>query len=312
MSFQHLLVPIDGSAVSSHALDFALARAKAQHGRITLAFAVNRIQVEAAMATPYGYADPTPLLEALDAEATAVLQAGAARAARQSVEAQQIRLDGFPSRAIVEYARHVRVDAIVMGTHGRRGFDRFAVGSTAEDVIRTAAVPVFAVAPRAHVSGGTLEHVLVAIDGSPASDVALTVASQWAKAEHARVTLCCVAERPGAHSGELDRAVDLQAETDRRAQELLDQGLSILRAAGDAACSGLLRYGDAAAEIVAAAESCKADTIVMGTHGRAGLPRFILGSVAESVLRTSPVPVCTVRQPVGIRADSKQLAEVAT
>lgn len=78
------------------------------------------------------------------------------------------------------------------------------------------------------------------------------------------------------------------------AQQLLAESQTLAASLGVAA-ETLLRRGDAAAEIVSSARAVGADLIVMGTHGRAGIPRFILGSVAAGVLRTSPVPICTVR-----------------
>jgi nucleotide-binding universal stress UspA family protein len=64
--------------------------------------------------------------------------------------------------------------------------------------------------------------------------------------------------------------------------------------------------GDPVSGIVTEAEACQSDLIVMGTHGRRGLGRLLLGSVAEGVLRRAPCPVLTVKSPMPAHADAKE------
>lgn len=178
MAVERILVPIDGSAVSTGALTFAIERATVYNAQITVAFAVNRIAVAMATATPYTYADPTPLLEALDAEASAVLNAGETLVKAAGIAHDAVKLDGAAAPAILSYAKKMGADWIVMGTHGRTGFERFALGSTAEEIVRAAGVPVFVVPSRSAVTKkGSVAHALVAVDGSPAADEALKPAS---------------------------------------------------------------------------------------------------------------------------------------
>lgn len=82
-------------------------------------------------------------------------------------------------------------------------------------------------------------------------------------------------------------------EIERRASELLDAAVSQAKASYPS-CEGLLRSGFAGDEIVRSAGEVQADLIVMGTHRRRGLPRMVMGSVAERVLRTASVPVLAV------------------
>jgi nucleotide-binding universal stress UspA family protein len=293
--FERILVAVDGSAIAAKALDFAIERAKLHDSELTVVFAVNRFAITAATANPYAYVDPVPLFRALDAEADAVL-AGASRRAREAgIVAKEARLVGFPPQAILSHAREARSDVIVMGTHGRRGVERLALGSTAEEVMRTAGVPVFAVPQRCQSAcTGPLGHLLVAIDGSPAAEDALALACDVARSERARLTLCSVAEPFGFDWDDLDRDTFLRAEVEQRTRPLLDQTRARVASKG-IAVDAELRQGVAADEIVASALRSGADCIVIGTHGRAGIPRFVLGSVAEGVLRTSPLPVCAVR-----------------
>jgi nucleotide-binding universal stress UspA family protein len=139
-----------------------------------------------------------------------------------------------------------------------------------------------------------LERAVVAIDGSPASDEALMFACSIAEVEHTRLVLCTVIESSGHYADELDTSELLNDEKERKAAELLES--SLVKAKGqriDAESVQLKGAADSA--IVGLAASTNADCIFTGTHGRAGIPRFLLGSVAEGILRSSPVPVCTVR-----------------
>lgn len=292
--FARILVAVDGSAEANKALDFAIERAKLHGSELTIAFAVNRLAVAAATANPYAYVDPLPLLRSLDAEADAVLGAADRRAADAGLAVNQTRLDGPPAPAVLAYSRHANADAIVVGTHGRRGLPRMALGSTAEEVIRAATVPVFAIPARyAHVKPGSLSHVLVAIDGSPAADDAMTLALDIASAERADLALCSVAEPAGFDWDDIDRDLFFGS-IEQRARLLLESAAKRAQDAGIQVATDL-RRGVAAREIVASARACGAECIVIGTHGRAGIPRFVLGSVAEGVLRSSSLPVCTVR-----------------
>jgi len=287
---RNILVPVDGSELAGRALAFAIDRAGAA-AEITVAFVINRISVSIVTASPFANVDPAPLLAALDSEAEIVLQSAESLVAKSGITVKAAKLDGVPSSEILKFARQSSADLIVMGTHGRSGFDRFAVGSTAEDVIRAAGVPVFVVPQRGEAANaGKLRHGLVAVDGSPASEAALTFACGLALAEGAKLTLCTAIE-----SDDLDRDVFFRSEAESNAKSVLEAEQSRALALGLVADTVALE-GDADLEILASAEQCGADFIVVGTHGRAGIPRLLIGSVAEAVLRTSRLPVCTVRQ----------------
>ncbi|HTU81813.1 MAG TPA: universal stress protein [Candidatus Acidoferrales bacterium] len=296
MPISRILVPVDGSDVAARALDFAVERAKLHGASLGIAFSVNRSSIAAVTANPYGYADPAPLLEALEEEAGAVLRGAKAVAERAGVGSDCAKLDGVPSAAILAYAEQYQPDIIVMGTHGRAGLERFALGSTAEGVVRAARVPVFTIDRRtaAHPVTGNVKRALVAIDGSPASDLAFDFACAFARVEQTELELCGVVEPSGGRSNDLDRAPFVGREIEERVERLLDERRVRAADASITARVSLLR-GSAAGEILAKAETGSAQCVFAGTHGRAGIPRFLLGSVAESLLRSSPVPVCTVR-----------------
>jgi nucleotide-binding universal stress UspA family protein len=285
MTMQRILVPVDGSAIADRALEFAIERAKVYDAAITVVFVENPIAADTIETPP-------------DADADAILQNAQARVALAGVSCERAKLAGVPAPEILGLAQTANADLVVMGTHGRRGFERETLGSVAEDVIAASSVPVFVVpqpgddAP----APGRLAHLLSTVDGSPASDSALAFACELALLEGAHLTLCTVVEPPRMRWGDRDRGVLLSNELLKEAQQSLDAARERASALGVDADT-ILGRGDAITEIHSAARSVKADCIVVGTHGGAGIPRFHLGSVAAGVLRSSMIPVCTVRLP---------------
>lgn len=136
----------------------------------------------------------------------------------------------------------------------------------------------------------------VALDGSACSDHALELALQLARAGDSRLGLCSVADPSGLYGAIeppelMERTLE---EIHRQARRVVDEGLERARAAGVAA-EGAVLEGEPVYEIVAYAKRIGASAIVVGTHGRSGLPRLFMGSVAEGVLRSATLPVLTVR-----------------
>lgn len=140
--FKHILVPIDGSDCSQHALDMAAAFAREQHARLTICTVVDPAKA-AAMA--FGEASmAAACLDALDDEGKGLVQDAAGRV--QAIWAAEVAvLDGAPVDSIIEYAREAGSDLIIIGSHGRSGLPRLFLGSVAEGVIRNAASPVMVV-----------------------------------------------------------------------------------------------------------------------------------------------------------------------
>jgi nucleotide-binding universal stress UspA family protein len=296
MHLKKLLVAVDGSGASSAALDFALHRAKKRDAEVTIAYAFDRGAIAARACGPYGAIDSYPLVRAIEEEARAVLASASDRAVRDDVRAKTILLEGPATRVVLERARAGSADAIVLGTHGRSGVSRLAFGSVAEGILRVSDVPVFVVREAAVVVP-TLATILVACDGSEASTEAGRFSLELARAEGADVVFCTVVDPNVTRWSRAEYGYDpdhFMTTVAREAIQLLEHTLDEAASTGVPTRS-LLRYGDACGELLESARDVKADLIVLGTHGRRGLGRLFLGSVAESVLRRSAVPVCTVR-----------------
>jgi nucleotide-binding universal stress UspA family protein len=278
-SLKRILVGADGSDTGARAVLFAIERALLHKATVSVGYAPNRTSVAIAMSNPYGYVDPTPMLDAIDDDADAILETCMSTAIAYGVSATSMKLEGPPAHAIAERAKETGADLVVVGTHGRRGIQRTLIGSVAEGVIRSCTPPVFVVPQSGSPSVSALKRALVCIDGSPASKMALAFAARIAEVEKTWLTLCTVAE---------------PEEMEERAAETLANACRVVPDTTASVDSQLL-HGDAVTEISLLAEKTSADCIFVGTHGRAGIPRMILGSVASGLLQLSRVPICTTR-----------------
>jgi nucleotide-binding universal stress UspA family protein len=140
------------------------------------------------------------------------------------------------------------------------------------------------------------QRILVPVDGSPTSDRALAAALQLARRSEAHVRLLHVVEELPYLSG-YGFGVDMLGLARDRAQQILQSGLAAIRAAGVQGDTHLMeQVSQRLGETVAVeARGWKADLIVLGTHGRRGLSRVLLGSGAEQIIRWAPVAVLVVR-----------------
>jgi nucleotide-binding universal stress UspA family protein len=159
----------------------------------------------------------------------------------------------------------------------------------------------------------TVKHILVATDFSESAGCALDLAIELAHKFDAALTLVHCWEAPSySYSGALYVSVDSITPIERAANRCLEEALTELKKRFPEADS-LLRSGRAWEEILLAAAESKTDLIVLGTHGRCGLGRVLLGSVAEKVVRMARLPVLTVHAPAAAK-DAQNLhggAEVA-
>lgn len=207
-----------------------------------------------------------------------------------------------PSAAegILTYTAEHDTNLIVLGTHGRRGIRRFMLGSVAEEVLRRASCPVMTVGrgakPPEAMEGG---HMLVPLGFSEYQDGLLAHAREIARIYGMKVTLLHVVEMWGLPDvygiGSKVPAPNKIAERtegvlEKEAGELREQGMEV---------KVEVRSGHAAKEILDTAADLDVDFLTIATHGRTGMERVLMGSVAENVIRQAPCPVFAVK-PVGV------------
>jgi nucleotide-binding universal stress UspA family protein len=245
-------------------------------------------------------ADLSDVIEVEETDVLADLHSLDVAAAAVSAPRVQERQTVHPSAAegLLTYATEHDIRLLVLGTHGRRGLQRLVLGSVAEEVVRRSEAPVLTVGRGASASEPTGGRLLVPVDFSAHQDPLLAHARDWALAFDLSLTLVHVVEGNGIpdvyglHSNAptpnvlADRAREALAET---AEELRGHGLEV---------EAEIRTGHAAPNILDAADALDADLLAVATHGRSGVDRMLMGSVAEAVLRRAPCPVLTVK-PLG-------------
>lgn len=210
----------------------------------------------------------------------------------RSLEVEYRTKEGDAAEEILREAEETRSELIVMGTHGRTGLRRLLAGSIAETVLRKAPCPVLAfrsqeTSPRAE----PISVLLHPTDFSVGSEAALRVARLLASDHGSRLIILYVTPTEVILEGAMAAAVDTRA--DRESLEAIRKRIE----GSDLKCPVEVRLerGTAAFEILRVADEVGAGLIVMGTHGKSGLARLLMGSEAEDVLRRARCPVLVVK-----------------
>lgn len=292
MTLTHLLCPVDFSKESRNALAYGVAIARRYHCSITGLHVYPVTVLPGVTGYPTFMSHP-PDIGSLQGDLRAFL-APAAEAAGGPIEA--LVEGGDPARTIVACAQALPADLVVMGTLGLSGFERFALGSVTEKVLRKAGPPVLTVPPTASSPvDAPFARVLCAVDFSPSSLTGLRYAASLAREAGAHLAVVHVLgpasdERTGV--GQLPGVPEYWREVDRQARrELADLDLTHFANPVEV----FLLRGKPYAGILEAAAECRSDLIVLGIHARTALDVAILGSTTNQVVRRASCPVLTVR-----------------
>jgi nucleotide-binding universal stress UspA family protein len=290
--FRTIVVPLDGSPLAERALPYAAALAGATGAQVIL--------LRAAQPRPDPGADAPPAW-APEEDSAYLADARTRLRARGAALVEGAVSSGEAAAAIRDEARLRRADLVVLATHGRSGLGRALSGGVADDVLRRAEVPVLLVPPAAPPAWPARlpaepRRVVVPLDGSPFAEAALPPARGLAAALGAELHLLRAVPPAGAllprqvlapAGGEADAARrEAGADLEATAAPLRAGGLRVV-------CHPVV--ADPAAGLAGAAKGLGADAIAMATHGRAGLTRLVLGSVATAALRRATVPLLLVR-----------------
>lgn len=202
---------------------------------------------------------------------------------------------GRPSEQIAAHAERVSAHLVVMSTRGRPALSAAILGSVTAEVLHESPVPVLTVQPEARI--GEVERVLVMTDLGASSEPALAMAVGFAEARGAHLHVLHGYRLPTyvLPDGAPIFAPETEKSARRRAQERLDALL-----AGVPTSVPITSHLTPGAPEENAAQLVRdegIDVVVLGTHVRVGLRRWVLGSVAERMVRTCEVPVMVVRGP---------------
>jgi nucleotide-binding universal stress UspA family protein len=319
-SLRSILVPLDGSSFAEQAVPLASRIAERTGSKLRLALV---------------HGLPSAPFDSVTAKLFTSIELATRKSERSYLRGIQARLRDGGTRlasavtltgpagpALAQCVREMGIDLVVMSTHGRGGIRRAWLGSVADHLIRHLEIPVLLVRPRegeaapAHALRGG--QILVPLDGSPLAEDALHWAVTLARAWDAEITLLQVV-RPVMHSADpvlplalpsaFDEGLTTMCRThaqdyiDGIVQELHEQGI---RATGVAALGWY-----AADSILEVATPERVAAIVLATHGRGGLRRLALGSVADKVVRGADVPVLVYR-PAGGAAKKRSARQAGS
>jgi len=312
--FNRILIPLDGCPVAAAALPYAQLVAARTGARLILVRAAH-------FQRPLGNAADQ---QQVIAEAEDYLTVHARRLAKLGFEVETgVPFGGSAADWIVEEIDIRHADLVVMATHDRIGPDRWVHGSVAEMVVGRAAVPVLLVGPThgaqpAQPLASERPVLVVPLDGSELAEAALPLASALATTLGGHIVLVSVVPGRGdlvTVEGALVPFVgDDNEGATIEARVYLDGIVNRFKASGHGV-TATVRSGIPAQHIAAVASDHRASTVVMATHGRTGIARSILGSVAGETLHHSPCPVMLIRpatlRPIEEPVPSRSVAAAA-
>ncbi len=328
--YKQILVPLDGSALAEMSIPHAISLAYATSSTITLLRSVPPLYMTLPMAGGFPASSEVWEAAAEEPEHAREYLAGLAARIRSEVDDLVIEtevVDGDPASAIVHYAeQHPGIKLIAMATHGRSGVSRWIFGSVAEKILQSSPVPLLIVRPpsgeeanlKLSLLSPRYDKILVPLDGSEFAEHALEQAEVIACSSGATLVLLTVEHtlhesilaetRSGvervAASWEKKQAEEYLREVARQSME--GQHGTTLHAIetqqAHLKVQTQISFGDPAEEILKAGAQDRVDMIVMTTHGRSGLKRLWLGSVAVKVVRGTTLPVLLVRAKERVKA----------
>jgi nucleotide-binding universal stress UspA family protein len=297
--YRNILIPLDGSAFAEHALPFAVSIARRAGATLQI------VQVHVPIAPLYSgrelVADFT-LDYIIRENETAYLD----RVVKQLAEINPVRVnralvDGSAADAIHEQALAAAVDLVVMATHGRGGLSRFWLGSVADSLVRRLPIPILLVRPQEEAPDlardQVLKQILIPLDGSEFAEQVLEPAVALGTLMEAEYRLIQVIDplQIAGHDADGFPISGLAQEgiqhLQRKATAYLEQIAERLRARSLRVVTRAIVSCQAAEAILDQAGALSTNLIALETHGRGGLPRLLLGSVADKVVRGALTPV---------------------
>ncbi|HEU5089312.1 MAG TPA: universal stress protein [Roseiflexaceae bacterium] len=313
--YRSILVPLDGSALAEQVLP--LACDLAQHSGAVLDLVHVHLLYTAA---PIAYADVPVIDENLRSLARQQEQTYLERTRDRLLEQFELQIrvalldasetdirDQTIPQIITSYAAAHDADLLLMTTHGRGGIARLWLGSVADELVRSCPIPLLLV--HTHEAGGApprlsgIQKILVTLDGSPLSEQILEPVGKLGALARANYTLLqLVVPHILIRSVPFASSVDFDEEDTQHhlaeARNYLEEVAHRMRLAGQVASVEARPAENVASAILESVDDHHADLLALATHGRSGLVRLVLGSVADKVVRAASVPVLLYRPSV--------------
>jgi nucleotide-binding universal stress UspA family protein len=297
--YERILVPLDGSELAQIALPYAEKLAGVLGSQIIL------IYISESADDRYHHMHQFYLQQMVEATKQNAERSLDKREGR-AIKVDSVILVGDPAEEIVDYAGKEDIGLIVMSTHGRSGIKRWAMGSVAEKVLRATKQPmaiIRAKGARPDMLGerSILSKILVTLDGSKESEAVIPYIEELASKLQAEIILLQVIA-PDYHiyaagGPEYGIYAEPQMESMKKFARDYLEGISARLKQREVVTKPEIIFGTAAEAIINFADQTNASLVAMTTHGRSGVSRWALGSVAERVLRAGNTPLLLVRTP---------------
>lgn len=304
--YRSILVPLDGSPAAEHALPWAASIAQ-QDGA-----ALHLVRVHLL---------PMPIMVGMEMTSDVALDL-AVRENEQSylndisarlqksatVKIHSALLEGSVADAIHDHGKAIGADLTVMTTHGRGAFARFWLGSVADRIVRESTIPTLLIRPNEEqaadlTSRPFLTRIVVPLDGSELAEKALEPARKLGKASGAEFALVMVLDAVEDIEKLAQQKIKvpggwLPEATLAKAEAYLEKVAHRLRGHSLKATTKVIQHGEAARKILDFAGEHGRAAVAMATHGRNGIRRLLLGSVADKIVRGATIPVLVYRAEV--------------
>jgi nucleotide-binding universal stress UspA family protein len=294
-----ILCPVDFSAPSERAAAYAVALAAKSGAAIRILHVVSPL----ISGDPEFPLNGGSVRKTLESEAKSGLRSLLEKVGVDGVPLEGRTVAGDIFARLLEGIESYKPDLVVMGTHGRRGFKRWILGSTTERMLRHSPVPVLTI-PGGGASQARpkpIRNVFVATDLSEDTAEAMTYALSIAEDHAARVTLLHVLDHPRAITSRQYRDA-LAAEAKNRCAKLMPK-----RAAGAGQADVRIEAGTPFHVVLEVSRKEKADLLVMNTHGQGMFNRVLLGSTTDRVVRGATCPVLLIPPKRKTARDNRKL-----
>lgn len=284
--YDDILLPFDGSDGAGAALHHAAELAHWADATVHVLFVADTTRDSVTVVE-------TDVVDALVRKGRRIVEEAEETLETLGVDYDSDVVQGNPAPAIVEYADQYGHDLLVLATHGRQGVSRYLLGSVAEKVVRLSSLPVLTTRMESDEQlQFPYENILVPTDGSPSAVQAGRYGISLAAALDAAVHALSVVD---AGSFGVDVRSGLAGQDhEQAATEAVEEIVAEAADNGVANTVERVAHGTPLEEILDTVDAQGIDAVVMGTAGRRGAERILLGSVAEKTVRSVPVPVITV------------------
>ena len=289
-----ILIAIDSSEFSKTVIEEVSARPWPADSVAFVLTVIDRF----ALTSSLGYLEP--FMKNETAAALALVQSAAEKLASHGIEAATQVVEGHPGSCIVEQAKMWNADFVFVGSHSLGSIGRFFLGSTAKEVIRNAHCSVEIVRQVDKLDRNAPKRLLLGIDGSAYSQAAARSIAERPWPEGAELKILSVVEQmipamdPWFAAGEVIER--MMIENRKQCEEAVSLTHNLV-ANSDLSTTTSVLLGTPKWRLIDEAKEWKADLVVLGSHGRRGLTRLLLGSVSEAVAMNAPCSVEVIRSP---------------